>query len=253
MRKDLNKQLCERERSGSRYYKFGRVRRDKGYAVDLREDGSNHIREGMKRRYGYDTKNFSENLTPLEGALRKAIGRRWDSFYSDLCKNFDMSTEINKHILQHLEQFCERNVVMKAGALTVRGGKYGAADYPLFGSNVRIYVDPRDGIIRRNKYHLTYRQQEKARREQDTSNRYYKVIDNDHVLRNEAGIWFIYTLAEIPGGGTYQTRTDGVVVFIPTRVQDVFTKGFVKRTPHETRYHASRRSAGKKLLRSFNL
>ena len=81
-REDLNKLLCERQRIGSSM-SFKDVRHAKRFA------DHEHTREGMKHRYGYDTKTLNENLTPLWGYIRKSVNRPWDLVYSDLVKVFE--------------------------------------------------------------------------------------------------------------------------------------------------------------------
>ena len=154
MRLDLNKLLCERERHRSTN-KHRPYRRMKKFQPHLDPDGDIHAKkqEGMRWRYGWDGKDFNENLSPLRGQIRKALGKRFDKFYSELCKVFDKRSVINQHILLHLDQELERKDVFvgKDGRLWVHH-LYGS-DVPIWKSGVEYFVDPRNGIIRRNKYY----------------------------------------------------------------------------------------------------
>src|SRR5271155_3661608 len=97
--------------------KYKEVRHKKKFS-SIGEDGEN-LRSFESTMYRYvrdgETKNFNENLSPLKGAIRAAIGKRWDTFYSDLCKNFDKRSVINQHILQHLFEYVERDVYIEDG------------------------------------------------------------------------------------------------------------------------------------------
>lgn len=201
MRDDLNKVLCERERRGSSDH-FKNYRKLKKFSGSIGEEGENlRAREGMKLRYGYHTKDLNENLNPLWGAVRKAAGKPWDKFYSELCKNFDKRSVINQHILQHLEQFVEiKNVIVEDGELYIRrayGGKT-----PIKGSGVEYYVDPRDGILKKNKSMKTYKQRNAevvAEREKQL-HAVFRQLDKDNVLRFIDGVWYHFEMKAIPKG-----------------------------------------------------
>jgi hypothetical protein len=289
MRTDLNKQLCERERHGHRYG-FKNVRRRKSFA-SFGEDGENlRPREGMRLRYvvAGDTKEFSENLSPLWGQVRKAVGQRWDRFYSELCLHFDMRSRINQHILQHLKGFCEReDIVLKDGELYLRGRGRWSDDIPLRGSWVEYYVDPRDGIIKRNKHFKTVQQlnRERATRTIEERNKVERWVDADHVLRLIDGVWFLFTLEDVPLGHTvidkpaspelfevrrgrlrrweqldeYDRRRFGEKRYFGRTVVDLFTGEALrcdasKPLKHQRRrYHAVKRTASHKLLKQVGL
>lgn len=215
MRSDLNKQLCERERAGHRKrYKEVRNRR-KFKAVD--EEASNlSSREGMSWRHvrAGDTKSFNENLNPLWGAVRKAVGRPWDAFYSDLCKTFDKRSVINQHILQHLEQFVERNIYEKDGQLVVRGF-YGGQDRLLRESYVEYYVDPRDGILKKNKHYRSYKAEIRARQAEREAEeaKVFRQLDAKNVLRKINDVWFHFELRPLPKGKVVYRKPDNQEFF----------------------------------------
>jgi hypothetical protein len=122
MRSDLNKVICEHERRGSRD-SYRQVRRKRSFA--LSEDSPAF--ESMKARYGYNTKAFGEHLNPLYGQVRKAVGRRWDDFYSVLRRNFDTRSVINAHILQHLYDRFEKDCYIKNGEIYVGPTRFRSA------------------------------------------------------------------------------------------------------------------------------
>lgn len=200
MRDDLNKQLCERERWGSDM-KYRTARRAKKYNPPLDEDGENtRSHESMTFRHE-NTKEFNENLKPLYGALRKAVGRPWDKFYSELCQKFNMRSVINQHILQHLEQYCERDIVVEDGELYVRA--YSMALEPLRDSHyTEFYVDPRTGIIRKNKWHKgrTQRAKEDRAKAAKREAAKFRQLDDKNVLHFVDDVWYHFTLEKIPHG-----------------------------------------------------
>jgi hypothetical protein len=200
MRADLNKQLCERERRGhDKRYK--EVRRSKKFS-DPGEEGENlNAHESMTYRYGYETKDFNENLNPLYSQLRKAVGRPWDKFYSELCQNFDKRSVINAHILQHLYDRIAVNVEVRNGELWIME-RYGGPTLLRKSSYTEYYVDPRDGIIKKNKAMETYRQSRRRQAEENEKKELEvtRWIDSYHVLRKIDDTWFFYELKDIPEG-----------------------------------------------------
>src|SRR6185437_9504846 len=162
MRTDLNKLLCEHERRGSGK-SFGYYRHKKKFVPNA--DGDNvAMREGISRnsrRWGGDRKEFGEFLSPLKGQVRKYRGKRYDAFYSDLCSNFDMSRPINAHLMVHLDQYL----------IPMRD----------------LYVDPRDGIIKRVKYRKSEPKREPVK---------FVEIDKDNVLHLIDGTWFHFVMKD---------------------------------------------------------
>jgi hypothetical protein len=254
MRSDLNKVICEHERRGSRD-SYRQVRRNKSFA--LREDSPAF--ESMKARYGYNTKDFGEHLNPLYGQVRKAVGRRWDDFYSVLRRNFDTRSVINAHILQHLYDRFERDCYIKNGEIYVGPTRFRYGGGRLRDQRrIEFYVDPRDGIIKRNPWH-GYR--EPVRDAPVT----FVELDRNHVLRKVDGIWFHFTIADVPPGKWFQDA-GGNWRFIGTRVTDMFDRTFKEDTRQQynrhggrfrvlkpLRYHAEKRSASKADLRRAGL
>jgi hypothetical protein len=279
MRKDLNKQLCERERTGHRS-KYRAVRRAN---LEISEE-TTLKQQGMKRPYGYNTKDLNENLNPLWGQVRKAVGRPWDKFYSELCKNFDKRSVINQHILDHLNDFLVKSVYVRDGELWI-APKYGPP-HPLKQSHVEYYVDPRDGIIKKNKFRVTYRQAHKARQEREKKLELEKTrwIDEYHVLRKIEGVWYLFELEDLPPAtityekpsnqdifvvgvkqktweqlSEFERQFHGVQKIKGTRKRDVFTneiiyhdKSITWKKPHQ-KYHAKKSTASHALLKKMGI
>ncbi len=209
MRSDLNKLLCERERSGH-YKKYRSARRNKKFA-DWGEEGeklpSNESMTYRHTRGRGDTKDFNENLSPLKGLVRSSVGRKYDTFYSELCQVFDKRSVINQHILQHLDDFLVKDIFLRDDQLWIGGRDYRAWE-PLKGSWVEHYVDPRDGIIKKNKHYRTYKQdsRDSAAKAIAAKQARYVQLDATNVLRFIDGIWFHFELKKIPKGKDVYTK-----------------------------------------------
>src|SRR5215470_5348900 len=106
MRSDMNKIVVERERVGSwkPNHKWGK---QLTYIPGCDyEDEPKWVSSSRHRQYGY-SKRFSDVLNPLEGFLRKNIGRPWDKVYGELRKGLDVRKVTGLHIFQHLEGMVE--------------------------------------------------------------------------------------------------------------------------------------------------
>jgi len=212
MRKDLNKQLCERQRRRSSM-KYNDWRRDKHYEEHYRVNDNDSVedfhgvasghRESMTKRYGWDRKEFNENLKPLYGFIHKSVGRKWNDVYSEICQVFDKRSVINQHILIHLDQYVEKQIEVRAD------GKLYIIDYQYAWRNglrlleedrsVEYYVDPRDGILKRNTVSISRRvsrKRERARYEAEQA-KTHRVLNKttelwklDGLQRSENGVWF---------------------------------------------------------------
>jgi len=173
MRKDLNKLLCERERTGGSFAKVikkAKKRSQQGFKGGITAwpfEGESlspfPTKVGMKKPYGWDTKNFNENLNPLWGFIRKSVGKSWDKVYSEICKNFDKRSVINQHILVHLFQNVEVNTFSEKGKVCYVNTAYGwrhknRGITPIAESHCEYYVHPVSKILLANTGRKTYRQ-----------------------------------------------------------------------------------------------
>lgn len=224
MRKDLNKQLCERARHGHSRH-FGDVRRhrhldepytksyytdDEDVAAPIHQTGG--FREGIKHRhqYNWNTKSFNEHLTPLYGIIRKAVGRKWDDFYSELKENFDTRSVINNHILEHLYDRIAVGSDLwydEDGVLMYRGYRGSPAE-PITDRGPEYYVDPKDGIIKINVGNVGWRQYNARRRAEDKAEKLktHRVIDSDTELHKIDDVWFEVKYRNVEASVSYVQR-----------------------------------------------
>ena len=205
MRKDLNKQLCERERVGSRRLKYSAVRHKRKFtAMVIDEDTDLPVNESMQYRYGWNTRNFNENLNPLWGILRKAVGRKWDDFYSELSATFDKRSVINNHILEHLYQKIAVNVTVGIDGRYYVREKYGTSDVAIDDLQYTFtdyFVDPKTGIICKlpNKKSWRQRGEESRRKKQLEFIEEHAYDDARKIAFHRInGTWFLFDIVKAP-------------------------------------------------------
>lgn len=289
MRSDLNKLLCERERVGSsdKFHYYRHLKRHKATGDEYENSPS---RESMKHRYtpSYGYKQLNENLNPLLGSVRKNVGRPWNKFYSELCQVFDMRSVINAHILEHLYQYVEMEVYVGEDNQLYVHTRYahydGGGDRLLRDSSTEYFVDPRDGILKRNKHYVSHSVASRRRAKERLVEKHAieRTLANGNVLHLIDGVWFEFEMRIVPYGEykfTRPTNRDedfqydffgkkkrwedlnhrekaqvGTRTFHGTRAKDVFLGHSVEFNPTLTRYyHATKKTASKKTLRDAGL
>lgn len=260
-----DKLIVERQRrgSGNKYHDYRHI---KGNAInddffDFEEDDINmaapRLLEPMRRPYKqyYAEKEFSDFTSPIKGFVRKNVGRKWNEVFSEFCAEYDQRAIINKHLFDHLKQNVCRKVYEVNGELQVRT-RWQVK--PLKDSYEEYYVDPRDGILKRNNDYADWKQHRreynlKAQQERDKNR---KVVDRFHEYHLMDGIWFLVTFIELPGErvrtSTYSYYSKRANYYYAVEYQlryDILKKEVVS----GKRYAASRRTASKKEIRDFHL
>lgn len=149
MRDDMAKVIVERPRVGGEKVTKGRTPRDldnlpacKGLRRAVQEAG--------------DWKELNENLAPLRRYLASQVGRPWNKVWSEICANLRPTSTVQQHVRDHVFDFVAiRNLRVSGGELYVGGGWRGPV--PLAQSRYELWVDPRSGILRRNRGRDHYR------------------------------------------------------------------------------------------------
>jgi len=140
MRSDMHKVVIERERRGSaaKSRKWGKRLRyapDSDYGDEIRFASS-----ARRRQYGWECKSFTDVLRPLQGYLRKNLGRPWDKVYGELRQGLDVRKVTGMHIFDHLQWMVATDCyVDEAG--TVRHVR---KDLEVDG----FFVHPKTGLLR---------------------------------------------------------------------------------------------------------
>lgn len=202
MRDDFAKLLVERPRYGHER-SYGEHRHDKSHKdLELYFGG----RESMKKRYDSygDRKQFNENLNPLKGWLRSAIGKQWDKSYSELREKFDARSTINQHILEHLWDYIETHAFVIDGKVMchVRYA-YGSEDriVPIKQGHKDYYVCPKDGTLKvSNRVPRKAQKQAREIAQAEAKAKVFRVLNAHQHLRFENGVWFVFEVKDVPLG-----------------------------------------------------
>lgn len=115
MREDMDKLLVERPRRGHSEPNLD-VQRGRAYTTRYRKDlealDDLPKKDSMKRfDWGWG-KEFNENLNPLRRFLKSNVGRKWDDVYSELREHVNPGSTVQNHIMQHLWQYVQKDVVL---------------------------------------------------------------------------------------------------------------------------------------------
>jgi len=154
MRSDMYKVIVERPRS--RGWKDSRIRRTRR---QFDWEGPSHagIRQGVGRPH------LNENLNPLRRFLHKQVGRPWNKVLSEIAANIDRRNTVQLHVYAHINDYIAVNVEWKNGAWFNRLEPDRAPYRRGLSMRQPLYVDPRTGLIRRNKEYESYRRDYRAR------------------------------------------------------------------------------------------
>ncbi len=188
MRSDMFEVIIERPRHGSRwaYAQKGR-RREKttGPEMSLK-------REPMS--LGRGVKSLNENLAPLRRFLQSRVSRPWNEVRAEICEHLSMNSAVQKHVLDHLNDYVEEHPVFIEGVPCMPDGRGARRDeYFRIGEYRRwvgFYVCPRTGLLKR-----APSAPKRRRPRQDPS---IKRIDDQREARRIDGIWYMVTLAPVP-------------------------------------------------------
>lgn len=110
MRSDMAKVIVERPRIGGHY--------DKPPAWEkniIDPDEQLPSKEGMRKRHYKNRKQLNENLGPLINFLKKRVGTPWNDVYSEICKNLNMDSAVQKHVRDHVWDFVRKDVFLIKG------------------------------------------------------------------------------------------------------------------------------------------
>lgn len=138
MRKDIKYVIIERPRTGGKRWKPGRSK------YDL-EDNPPPDKEGsLRKKYGYNGKELNDFLAPLEGFLRKSVGRPWDKVYSEICENLRMDSVTQRHVRSHVFGFVEKHAYVKDNIVCYFSPYSGYQ--PLRKGD--LYICPKSGLLK---------------------------------------------------------------------------------------------------------
>lgn len=203
MRDDMYELIIERPRWGSRWLKYPRraKRVDAKVTVD-RDPDSLPSKVGMKRgaKAARVYKNLNENLAPLRRYLESQVNRPWDKVWSEISANLEAGNTVQQHVRDHVEDFVAFRTFVRDGTVYLtgrRGGPHKVSD----GGGYLLYVDPRTGILRKNKRYRGWtrlRRERLAQEVRERAARMREIAPDTQLHKFEDRGWWEIKLAPIP-------------------------------------------------------
>ena len=201
MRDDMFEVIIERPRWGSRMGHPRRARRMDAKITAVRDPDVLLSKLGMQRgaKFARASKMLNENLAPLRRYLEKQVNRPWDKVWSDICENLLTASTVQQHVRDHIVDFVGLHSFVRDGVVFV-ATRHGTLQ-PLAESHYRLYVDPRSGLLRKNKRYKSW--QAKRREMQDAAAKYRatrmrELAPGLQAHRLDDNCWWEIRLAPIP-------------------------------------------------------
>jgi len=222
MRDDMDEVIIERPRWGSRLRHARRLRRIDPKHAARHDPDSLPLRIGLKRAasLGKITKSLNDLLGPLKRYLIGQVDRPWNKVWSEISANLKASNPVQQHVRNHVLDFVAVNTSVRDGVVWV--AREGWRPEPLSECWSLLYVDPRTGILRRNKHYKKYalrRREHAAAQARGRADRMREIGPLLQLHRlNEC--WWEVTLAPIPRtpSGRYAAYSDAVIAAAMTRL-----------------------------------
>lgn len=254
MRGDMPKVIVERPRSGSRVRLRNRAR--------IEDDERLPSKVGMKRdareRGGY--RMLNENLAPLRRYLEAQVGRPWNKVWAEICANLKPTSTVQQHVRDHIPDFVGIKTSLKDGEVWVHQR---LTPVPLKEAYVRLFVDPKSGLLRRNKYRVSWNARHRAAKAEAEKARHarMRVVSSTkqlHLL--DDGAWWEIALAPVPTGVREVATNRGLRrVTVELGVRDAVLDAKLSELSREDLYGrrgvyaVSKRQLSKKELRDLKL
>src|SRR5262245_45860697 len=201
MRDDMFEVIIERPRWGSRM-RYPRSRRRVDKVVSRKDPDSlpfhlGHTRD-IHQTLKYSHKYLSETLNPLRRFLEGQVNRPWNKVWSEISENLKTSSTVQQHVRDHVKDFVATDIINKDGERWVRSFWRGTVR--LSESGYELYVDPRTGILRRNKLRKTKRQVRREERANEAKERAARMRELGGYLQAHKfnGAWWLVTLEPTP-------------------------------------------------------
>jgi hypothetical protein len=213
----LDKIVIERPRHGWRINSHKKIRR--AIKQNLQQIKYNYQDEeisSLKPCYKiqeriFKTKSFSDHLSPLFNWLRSKQGQHWDVVYAELSRLLKFNTLSGQHILAHVWQFVEKDVVMIDNIPYHKSSWYRGGLRQLGkGWRDEMYVHPETGILTLVKRLPKPKPKQKRDLIWLSSDRQYRKIN---------GIWYLVYFQDVPE--PFVTKTGHIY---PTKVRDIILK-----------------------------
>ncbi len=200
MRKDMSKVIVERPRRGR-----AAAGLRPGRTSALEDDDGEPIRAARPARTPkgkpIKTKALNENLAPLRRFLGKQAGRPWDKVYSEISEHLKVTSTVQQHVRDHLDDFVAAQTRMQAGQVMC-AGRWGG-ERTLEDDFRRFFVHPRTGLLKENPHYRGWSARERAKRQAEEKARAARLREIDaktqlHKLKD--GVWWEVRLGKIGDG-----------------------------------------------------
>ena len=202
MRDDMHEVIIERPRRGSRMRHVRRLRRidPKHTSVHDPESLPFRIGHGRAANLNKTTKEFSDLLGPLKRYLARQVNRPWNKVWSEISANIKASNPAQRHVLGHVLDLVATKTSLRDGEVWVT--KFGRLTPLRDAWHHQLYVDPRTGILRRNKHYKRWTQQRRDREQTEARERAHRMRELGPLLQAHRlkECWWEVTLAPVPSG-----------------------------------------------------
>jgi hypothetical protein len=206
MRDDMFEIIIERPRHASRARFPRKLRRQDAFAT--RHDPE---RLGFSAGIGMTDKSLSENLSPLRRYLERQVDRPWNKVWSEISAKLKPDSTVQQHVRDHVGDFVAIKTFVKDGVVWAAGDhRFYSQPHPLKESRAKLFVDPRSGLLRRNKYFLT-RKRYLAAQAQELAKRMRETAPNVQAHNFGKRGWWEVVLAPIKTSA-YQIKREGLDV-----------------------------------------
>jgi hypothetical protein len=165
----------------------------------VRDDDAALSKVGMKRdallRGGY--KRLNENLAPLKRYLEAQVDRPWNKVWSEISANLKPSNTVQQHVRDHIVDFVATKTSLRDGEIWIHERW---APVRLKDSYTRLFVDPKSGLLRRNKHWRSWQSARRAKREAEAKARAarMRVVSEKVQLHLFNDCWWEVKLAKVP-------------------------------------------------------
>ena len=176
MRKDMAKVLVERPRLIDSTEHRGRTLPDELLPKSL------GVRRAVREAGGY--KQLNENLAPLRRYLERQVGRPWNKVFSAIAANLKSTSTVQQHVRDHIKDFVQLHPHADARVWAGSERRWFQA----------LYVDPRDGILKRTDRLDWYKALAKPAAATPVDR---VTLSADRELRRLEGLWFEVTLVPL--------------------------------------------------------
>jgi hypothetical protein len=189
----LGEIVIERPRHGMRIS----LKKVTGYKKELKKITDEAIEDGLLSPYlikpRRQTKGFSDHIAPLYRWLRSHVGQPWDYVHSELCLRLDITTLSGQHIMSHVWDFVEKDVVLIDRVVYHKHRSRYLSNYQLrcslgFGRH-QLYIHPETRILC---------QVESTPNQPKEKSDNLLLIDKYHQYHKIDDLWYLITFSDFP-------------------------------------------------------